>query len=260
VIFLRVLSSELLKMKRSPITWVLPAVYCLAPWMMGLMMAVLKNPELGRRLGLITAKAQMTVGTADWPTYLMLSTFLFAGGMIVLAIADAFLFGREYAEGTAKNMLTLPVDRASFVAAKLAVSALWFLGMAGAVYAESLLIGVLLRLPGYSAGLLAAQARQAATVALLAFLVSPAIAWIAVASRGYLAPIGVSILLFLLGDLFGHTGWGQWFPWSIVLMAAGAGGNGVAAPGAASMAVALAFFFAAAAAAYLTLDRADNTQ
>ncbi len=260
MIFLRVLGAELLKLKRSRITWVLALVYCFAPLMMGLMMGVLKNPELGRRMGLITAKAQMTVGTADWPTYLMLTAFLFAGGMIVLAIVDAFVFGREYAEGTAKNMLTLPVGRGTFVAAKLLVSALWFLCMAAVVYAEALLVGFLLGLPGFAAELLAANGLLVARLVAQVLLVSSATAWMAVAGRGYLAPVGFAILLFLVGDLFAHTGWGPWIPWSIVLLTAGAGGAEAPVPGPLSTAVLVGFFFAGAAATWLTMDRSDNTQ
>ena len=209
----------------------LTLVYCLAPLMMSLMMAVLKNPELGRRLGLVAAKAQLTVGVADWPTYLQLTGFLFAGGIIVIGIVQAFVFGREYAEGTAKNLLCLPIRRAELVAAKLVVSAAWFLGMAALVYAEALALGRLLDLPGFSAALLAASLRQAVLLAAQVLLLGTVPAWIAVAARGYLAPLGFSILLLLVGDLFAHTGWGPWVPWSILLLSAGAGGAEAPVPG-----------------------------
>jgi ABC-2 type transport system permease protein len=258
--FLRVLSTEFLKLKRTRIPWVLTLVYCLAPLMMSLMMAVLKNPELGRRMGLVAAKAQLTMGVADWPTYLQITGFLFAGGIIVMGVVQAFVFGREYAEGTAKNLLTLPVGRAVLVAAKLVVSAVWFLCMAALVYAEALALGLLIGLPGFSAALLSASLRQAVRLAAEVLLLSSAPAWIAVAGRGYLAPLGFSILMLLLGDLFAHTGWGPWVPWSILLLSAGAGGADAPVPGAGSMLVLIGVFAAGFAATYLHLERVDNTQ
>ncbi len=42
------------------------------------------------------------------------------------------------------------------------------------------------------------------------------IAWVTVAARGYMAPIAFAIAMLALGNLFGKTGWAEWFPWSIV--------------------------------------------
>jgi ABC-2 type transport system permease protein len=258
--FLRLLSTEFLKLKRTRIPWVSTLVYCLAPLMMSLMMVVLKNPELGRRLGLIALKAQLTIGAVDWPTYLQLTGFLFAGGILVLGVVQAFVFGREYAEGTAKNLLTLPVGRAAIVAAKLVVSAVWFLGMAVLLYAETLALGLLIDLSGFSTALLAATLRRAVRLVLEVLLLSSVPAWIAVAARGYLAPLGFSILLLMVGDLFAHTGWGPWVPWSIPLLSAGAGGADAPVPGMGSLLVLIGVFAAGFAATYLHLDRVDNTQ
>ncbi len=250
---------ELLKLKRARITWILTAAYAFAPLMLGLMMSVLMHPDLGRRMGLLTAKAQLTIGAANWPTYLTLTSALFAGGLIVLAVVEAFVFGREYAEGTAKNLLTLPVGRAALVAAKLAVSAVWFVAMAAVVYLIAVAVGFALGLPGFEGALLAASVRTVAILILQVLLAGTAGAWLAVVGRGYLAPIGVTVLLLLLGNLFSHTGWGPWIPWSIVLMSAGTVPDG-APIGAASMAILVIFFVVAAFATYLAMDRSDNLQ
>ncbi|MEJ2291893.1 MAG: ABC transporter permease [Deinococcales bacterium] len=248
--------TELLKLRRARVVWILAAAYALAPLMVGLMMSVLLHPALGHRLGLLTLKAQLTVPAANWATYLGLVATLSAGGLVVLAVAQAFVFGREYAEGTAKDMLALPVPRVTFLTAKLAVSALWFVATAAAVYAEALVVGAVLGLPGYAPGLLAATSvRVAATVAEVVLAGSVA-ALLAVAGRGYLAPIGVSILLLLIGDLFAHSGWGPWLPWSMVLLTAGAA-PGAAVPGPASLAVLAVFFLATAAATWWAMSRTD---
>ena len=256
---LQAIYCELLKLKRARITWIVAAVYLFAPLMLGLMMVVLMHPDVGRSMGLLTAKAQLTIGVANWTTYLTTIAALIAGGLIVLAVVEAFVFGREYAEATAKNLLTLPVGRATLVAAKLAVSAVWFVAMAAVVYAVALAIGFAIGLPGYQGALLASSAGTVAMLVLQVLLAGAAGAWLAVVGRGYLAPIGVTVLLLLIGNLFAHTGWGPWIPWSIVLMTAGTVPGG-APIGAASMAILVIFFVVAAFATYLAMDRSDNTQ
>jgi len=258
--YIRVLATEFQKLRRTRIPWVLAAVYTIAPPMVGLMMAALSNPELARKMGLLTAKAELTIGQADWPTYLMIVGFLYVGGIIVLGVFEAFVFGREYAEGTAKNMLTLPLRRGVFVAGKLTVTTVWFLVVGLWLYAESIVVGLVVNLPGFTPELLATSVRLTARLAVQVLLLSSVPAWIAVATKGYLAPLGLSVLFLLVGDLFSHTGWGAWVPWSIPLLAAGAAGPDAATPGFGSFVVLILTFVAGAAAAWLTLERSDNTQ
>jgi ABC-type transport system involved in multi-copper enzyme maturation permease subunit len=258
--YVSLLRAELLKLKRLPVTWVLAIIYSIAPLMVGFMMAVLKNPDLASKMGLLTAKAEMTIGGADWPTYLMISGYLFAGGMIVICIIVAFIFGREYVEGTAKYMLTLPVDRLAIVAAKLTVCSLWFVAMAALVYGEAVGVGVILHLPGLRPGMLGDLAILCVKLVGEVLLVSSVYAWITVATRGYLAPVGLSVLLLLIGDLFAHTGWGAWVPWSIVLLTANVGGTDAPVVRSSSIIVLVVCFLAGGAATWLTLDRVDNTQ
>lgn len=255
MMFLAAVSCEFLKLRRAPIVWLLAGAFALTPLMVGLMMSVLLHPGFGRRLGLMTAKAQMTIPAATWPVYLTLIATVFAGGVIVLAVAQAYIFGREYAERTAGPLLSLPVSRVTLLGAKLTVSAVWFAAMAAAVYAEAWLVGVAIGLPGYAPGLLAASLARVGLVVLEVLLAGSVAAWLAVVGRGYLAPVGVSVLLLLIGDLFAHSGWAGYVPWSIVFTTAGAAGG--VAPAPASIAVLVAFFLVAAVATWLAMDRSD---
>jgi ABC-type transport system involved in multi-copper enzyme maturation permease subunit len=261
VTFFLVLYSEFLKLKRTKITWVVGLLYSFGPLGMGFFMAILMNPELAGRMGLLTTKAELTVGTADWPTYLSLIGIILAAGSIVIGIIQAFVFGREYTEGTAKNMLSLPIGRSNFAAAKLLVSAVWYTCIAAVVYGEAILVGLLVGLPGFDPALIGPSMRVCLLVLLETLLLSSLPAWVAVAGRGYLASIGYSIFTsIVLGQIFLHTGWAPWVPWSIVYLTAGAGEPGAPAAGAGSLLVLAGVFVAGFIALYLTLDRADNTQ
>ncbi len=96
------------------------------------------------------------------------------------------------------------------------------------------------------------KAHRAARLCLQVLLLSSVPAWIAVATRGYLAPLGLSILFLLVGDVFAHTGWGLWVPWAIPLMSAGAAGPDAPVPGVGSLLVLVLTFVAGAVATWAT--------
>src|SRR5512144_1616934 len=84
---------------------------------------VSRNPEVSQKLGLISAKANLIAyaGT-DWPTYLgLFGQLLAAGGFGFFVLTISWVFGREFVNGTLKDMLAVPVARAGIVLAKFAV-------------------------------------------------------------------------------------------------------------------------------------------
>ena len=145
--------------------------------------------------------------------------------MLLLPFIVAYVFGREYVELTAKNMLALPVARHWFVFAKLVVAAVWWVVLVIVVLAESLLIGLALGLPGFSAGVVASAVGNSLLAAAISFLFVPVVAWITVAGRGYMAPLAFAFAMMALGNVFGKTGWAEWFPWSIVPLMVGWSGS-----------------------------------
>jgi ABC-2 type transport system permease protein len=86
------------------------------------------------------------------------------------------------------------------------------------------------------------------------------VAWVATIGRGYLAPLGFTIFTLVLGYVFGATGWGKWFPWSIVPLFAGVAGPSIETLASGSLLVLAATFVAGAVATALQLRRADNVQ
>jgi ABC-type transport system involved in multi-copper enzyme maturation permease subunit len=259
--FLRVLATEFLKLRRSKITWLSWLAFSVMPVAGGLFMWIAKDPDRAARLGLLGQKSQLAVASADWMSYFaLLNQVAGAGGMVLLAIIAAYVFGREYSEKTAKNMLALPVSRHWFVVAKLVVVFAWFGTLLLSVIAEGMVIGVALQLPGFSGQLAMSSIGELLIAGSLGFLLAPVVAWIAALGRGYLAPIGFTVFMLLMGNVFGTTGWGRWFPWSIVPMLAGLSGprTDVLTPG--SLTVVGLTFAAGVAAILLQTRYADNTQ
>ena len=67
--FLPPLWAETLKLRRSKVPLFAALGLSMAPFMAGLFMIILKDPEAARSMGLISTKAQLAVGVADWPAF-----------------------------------------------------------------------------------------------------------------------------------------------------------------------------------------------
>jgi ABC-2 type transport system permease protein len=121
-------------------------------------------------------------------------------------------------------MLALPVARSSFVFAKIIVSAAWFGLLTLWIVGETWIVGSILGLGGMTNGVFLAATAKLFLLALMSLCCAVLVAWVAVQSRGYFAPLGFTIFTLVLANVFGHTGWGPWAPWSIVGLYSGAAG------------------------------------
>lgn len=217
--------AEALKARRSKTPWLTAAGFSLAPLVGGLFMLILKEPEWARRAGLLTTKAQITAGTADWSTYLaLLAQATAVGGFLVFGIVATWVFGREFSDRTAKDLLALPTPRTAMVGAKFVVVAVWSMLLATMVFCLGLGVGMTVGLPGWSASLLRESIIDVGRAAGLTVLLVTPVAWAASAGRGYLAPIGGMVLTLVLAQVLAATGWGVYFPWSVPALGSGIAG------------------------------------
>ncbi len=220
------LYAELLKAVRSRVPWITAAGFSLAPIAGGLFMIILKDPEQARRLGIIGAKAQFVGGTADWPSFFgLIAQATAVGGMLVFAFVASWVFGREPADGTTKNLLALPTPREAIVAAKFVVIGLWVGILTALIYALALAIGAAVGLPLFSPALLWRSAIQIFAAAGLTLALMPAVSFLASAGRGYLAPLGFAALTLFLSQILAALGWGAYFPWSVPAVYSGVAGE-----------------------------------
>lgn len=258
--FSQVLTTEFMKLRRSNVPWGTLGGLSLAPVGLALFMWILREPGRAASLGLLGTKANLSGLEATGPVYLStLVTVFGVGGMLLLPFIVAYIFGREYVDLTAKNMLALPVARHWFVAAKLIVAATWWFALVVVVLAESVLIGLALGLPGFSAGMALGAVSGSLRAAAISYLLAPVVAWVTVAGRGYMGPIAFALAGMAVGDLLGRTGWAPYFPWSIVPLMIGMVGQPQTVP-AGSYAVLAVTFVVGIAATIAQLRFADNEQ
>ena len=187
------------------------------PLGIGFLIYVATNPEVSQKLGLVSAKANLIVyAKTDWSTYLGLAAqMIAAGGFFVFCLITCWVFGREFADGTLKDLLAVPVGRATILLAKFIVAALWSAAMAVVIFVASLILGALIGLPqGTATVLLQGSAMVAVTTALVIVVVVP-FAFFASVGRGYLLPIGVALLALIMANVLAALGWGGYFPWGV---------------------------------------------
>lgn len=190
----------------------------LIPLGLAFLLFVSRNPDISRKLGLISTKATLMSATAaTWPAYLdLFAQILAMGGMILFVLAISWVFGREFTDGTLKDLLAVPVPRASILLAKFIVVALWSAALALLLFGLGLLMGTLFQLPGGSTAIILQGCLRAAITAGLVIAAMLPFAFFASLGRGYLLPIGVTFLTLILANLVMAAGWGEYFPWAVL--------------------------------------------
>ena len=178
---------EFLKARRSKMPLLTALGFSLFPLGGGFFMIILKDPEFARRVGLISAKAQITMGVADWPTYLQFLTLGTAmGGFMLFSLIGSWVFGREYSDRTVKDLLALPTSRSAIVLAKFVVIAGWSAALTVLILSIGLAVGTAVVLPPVPAQVIVQGGVTLAITAILAIAVVTPIIFFASAGHGYL--------------------------------------------------------------------------
>ena len=176
-----------------------------------------RNPDLSRNLGLMSAKANLTsLYATNWSIYLEFSAqIIAAGGFFLFTFAISWVFGREFVDGTLKDMLAVPIPRLTILLAKFIVVAGWSVALTVIILTLTLLTGALFNLPQGSVGVILQGIALAAMTGLMVITIVLPFALFASLSRGYLLPMGAAILSLILANLVVVIGWGEYFPWSV---------------------------------------------
>ncbi|MGE5138695.1 MAG: ABC transporter permease [Rudaea sp.] len=259
--FAAALWAEVLKARRSKIVWLTAAAILLLPAAGGLFMVILKDPERARAMGLISTKAQLAAGAADWPSFFsILLQGAAGGGGVLFAVITAWVFGREFSDHTAKEWMALPTPRSSIVAAKFMLTGFWALALGLLAFLAGLGIAGIVDIPGWSPDLQATSFRMLMTAVVLDYMLMPFVAFFASAGRGYLPALGWTLLTVALAQFAFALGWGDWFPWSVPILSSVMSGPRAGEIGLHSYVIVGFTFLAGLAATLLWWQRADQTR
>jgi len=212
-------------------------------------------------MGLISTKARIVAGVADWPAYVsILLQGTAAAGAVIFALITTWVFGSEFSNRTNTELLALPAPRGAIVAAKFVLIALWTSALALLICLEGLAVGHLVRIPGWSAGMGWNLLGALGAITFLTFMLMPLVALLASAARGYIAPMGWAFFTLALAQIAAVLGWGDWVPWSVPALLSGAGGAEASVLGVHSYAVVVLAFTAGVAATVMWWQRADQSR
>ena len=181
------------------------------------LISVAKNPEISKKLGLISAKADLLAFSAtDWPAYFDLYGMIIAAvGFLLFVLVISWIFGREFADGTLKDLLAVPVPRAFILLAKFLTAAIWCVALAIVIVLAGLLMGGLIGLPGGTIYVfLNGSSKILVSTGLVILAILP-FAFFASVGRGYLLSIGMAVLALMATNLVMIAGWAEYFPWAI---------------------------------------------
>jgi len=220
------LATELTKVLKSKMLWVTFIFFAFIAVMLGFLMLIAKHPEIGRNSEVFSMKASM-ISKADWPTYyLLLIQMVLTVGSLGPSIVAIWVFGREYSDRTIKDILALPVSRLNIVMAKLIVVFIWSLLLLILLYGFSIIMGLVINLDGWKTDLFSQNSIVYTVSALLTVLLFPVVAFITCISRGYLLPVGITILLMITTQFvfIGMPGLTPYFPWAVPGLFSGAAG------------------------------------
>lgn len=252
---------EYCKVRRSKMPLMTAMGSMFVPLGIAFLIFISKNPNLARKLGLISAKAELiSASVINWPSYLTTFAQMIAmAGMFLYVLIISWVFGREFVDGTLKDMLAVPVPRASILLAKFIVAAAWAGVVTILLFSVGLAVGAVIRLPQGSWNELLQGCGLTALTTLLTITVCLPFALLASTGRGYLLPLGGAILALILANVAMVAGWGEIFPWAIPGLLTTLQGKGASLP-AISYWVALLTGFAGIAATYAWWMWADQNR
>lgn len=220
------ISAEIKKNRHSKIIWIVFLAFALAPVFGGLFMFLMKDTGIDGLPGAMKAKAVMFSFNVNWISYLnLLSQAVGIGGVVICGFIVSWLFGREYSDGTAKDLLALPVSRIAILNAKFIYYVLWSFALVLSNLIIGLFIGFLLKLPGWETEQFKASMQMYFITTIMVIWLNTFIAFLALWGRGYLVSLGIVILLLILAQIIGALGFGTYFPWAVPGIYSGGGGE-----------------------------------
>jgi ABC-2 type transport system permease protein len=169
-----------------------------------LLAAASGDPQLLAKLG--------PAATRDWHGFLLAAAQITsAGGLLGFGVVLAWMFGREFGDGTITALFALPVRRSTIALAKLLVYAMWAVVVSVCLAALLLLVGLIAGLGQVTAEAWVALARQAGLGIMTAAIAAP-VAWVATLGRSVLAGVTIAIGLVVIAQVSVLAGAGGWMP------------------------------------------------
>ncbi len=223
---LQILHAEFIKLKHSKIVWVTFIAFSIAPIMGALLIPVVQDSTSSVNTGALAAKAKAMNLDANWESYLgILTQAVGVGGIMIFGFVISWIFGREYSDGTAKDLLSLPASRTKILNAKFMLFILWCSLLVLSNLLLAFILGKLIQLPPIDINSLTQSLSDYLITTVLTIIVMVPVGFFSLWGKGYLTPLGFVALVLVFAQVIAATGYGTYFPWSVPGLYSGVGGE-----------------------------------
>jgi ABC-type transport system involved in multi-copper enzyme maturation permease subunit len=213
---MNVLLAELMKLKNASIVWVSLIAFALAPIMGAVFLLIMRDPEALANAGSLSLKIEAMGIKPDWNAYLgILTQAIGVGGVLIFGFVASWIFGREYSDGTAKDLLSLPSSRSSILNSKFIIYAIWCIGLCISNLLIGLILGYFLQLPSLNMTEIWNHLAIYFNTSFLTIFIGTPIAFFALKGKGYLTPLGFVALTLVIAQIIAASGFGAFFPWAV---------------------------------------------
>jgi len=197
-----VLHCEIRKIIRANVFWLVFLVFAFGPIMMG--------------VGTILSSNN---GDINWQLYLTeVLNNLATLGLIGYTFISAWVYGREFIDKTIKDLLAKPVSRSQIVLSKMLVILAWNVLLSLYMFAICLAVGGEMGLTGWSDAHIGNIFIRFLITSLMFIIVTTPGALLANVSKGYLAPLALTLVIVICSNLFASMGFAPYFPWTIPMV------------------------------------------
>lgn len=173
----------------------------------------------------LVAKLGSTVAF-DWPGLLSVAAQITgAGGFVACGVVVAWVFAREFMDGTITGLFALPIPRGTIALAKTIATLIWLFVVSALLAALLLLVGLAFGFGMPEPAILSGLGRQLVLAMLTGIVVLP-VAWVASTTRSLLVAIGAAIALLVTAQVGVLAGAGAWLPFAAPALWAMTGGEG----------------------------------
>ncbi|MBK7428746.1 MAG: ABC transporter permease [Saprospiraceae bacterium] len=213
---MNVLYAELIKLKNANIVWLSFIAFGLAPVMGAVFILIMRDPDALANAGALSLKIEAMGIKPDWNAYLgILTQAIGVGGVLVFGFVASWIFGREYTDGTVKDLLSLPSSRSSILNAKFIIYIFWCVGLCISNLLTGLILGYFLQFPSLNMTETLNHLAIYFNTAFLTIIIGTPIAFFALRGKGYMGALGFVALTLVIAQIIGASGYGSFFPWAV---------------------------------------------
>ncbi|WCF10888.1 ABC transporter permease [Paenibacillus thiaminolyticus] len=137
-------------------------------------------------------------------------------GTLLYGVITAYLFNREYAEDTVKNLLTIPVSRTGLIASKLVLLFLWMMILTFTSWGLTFIFGLLAQYEGLTAAVVLQSLKEFFIGGSLLFLLSTPTMFVSFLFKNYVPTIIFTAVITMGNVALANREYKAIFPWSAV--------------------------------------------